>query len=170
MRTLTLLLMVIPVVGSGCSADGNGSTSFDTLSGTIGPGGGTVKGEVGSVFEGIEVRFSEGALTEETTVTVTEGTDTTPLPEQAFSVGTQWAIEADFAPASPIQVTLPVDEQKVADFGQDFTMVKVWIKASDGTWTKLEPVDTKPGLVTIETSDLSILAPGVKLEESDASD
>ncbi|MFT7623746.1 MAG: hypothetical protein ACI9WU_002929 [Myxococcota bacterium] len=162
--TQTLIMAMAFALGlNGCSAD-EGDVPVETTEATIGPAGGALEGSVETPFEGVHIQVPAGALAAETVLILSTATDDTPLPEGAHAVGTQFTLEGiDVSLGLPIRVTMPVDTTRVDDFGQDFTMVKVWLRDPQG-WKKLDAVETGIGWVTVETDSLSTLAPGIKLE------
>lgn len=157
----------------GCESDDeSGETTESTeevsseaaLSGEIGPDGGTLSGALGTELAGVQVVFPEGAFSAATLVEVERVVDSTPLPDGAFAVGEAFRVIIEGEPPqAPFQLVMPFDSTLAADFEQDFTQVKVWFRNPEG-WSLLEPVETAPDLVTIESSDSTTFAPGVKLE------
>jgi len=133
-----------------------------TLSAKVGPGGGKLTGAEGTPFAGLVVDIPAGALAAETTITVRETSDPTPLPSLAERVGPQFILEGSGSLAAPLSLTLPLDAGSVARFDKQVEDIKVWVRAGDG-WTLTEPTAATASSVTIPLQAFTAAAAGVKV-------
>ncbi len=171
MRNKTIAWSValwIGTVGLGCGESKDSepvSAQERALVMEIGPDGGILEGEVGSVFEGVMLEVPAGALDEIVEVRVTTEVDDTPLPEGAFSVGPQFTVEPRGLDLNlSAQMTVPFERARVEELVEDLTQVKVWLKGPE-QWNLAEVVSVENEQVTARMNALSTLGAGVKQEE-----
>jgi hypothetical protein len=146
---------------AGCGSTPNPPS--EELVETVGAAGATLRGDVGSQLEGVELIIPAGALAAPTEVRIVPVVDDTPLPLLAERVGNQFAIEpADLALAAPATLTLPVASQLVQQLSQSPADVKVWIRDGAG-WSLQMPSATSDDTVTISLSTFTTAAAGVRL-------
>jgi ZU5 domain len=149
---------------AGCGGEGK-STSVgaggDALRATIGPEGGELVGTAGSALDGVVVVIPPGALASSTEITMRRADAATPLPSTAVGCGPEFTFEpAGLKLAVPADVTLPFDENTVADHDRFGDEVKVW--ALDGaTWGQRLQTDSSEGRVTIQLDALLTVGAGV---------
>lgn len=144
-RTALLFALSLPA----CGGEGSDVPAPHELAGTVGAAGGALTGDSG-IFDGLEVRVPEGALAGDTRLTVTEATDTNPLPEGGVSLGPQFRLgPADTTFGEPLTVTVPYSVALLGDEGGDPLAVKVWYVGPEG-WALLQPSARAEGTVTVD--------------------
>jgi hypothetical protein len=135
------------------------------LHGVIGPEGGALVGAPGTPFQGVRLQLPPGALEGPTYISITEASETSPLPRAAVRCGPMFAIRpAGLALKVPATATLPYDPNTVEEHFRFDDEVKVW--AAQGTgWGQRLQTDNASGTVTIELEALTTIAAGVNPPE-----
>jgi len=137
------------------------------LTATIGPAGGELVGRPGTAFADVRLTIPPGALARETEIAIEPARDALPLPETAVRCGPMFTLSpVGLLLKAPATLTLPFDQERVADQYRFEDEVKVWV-AESGRWDQELQLDGDPGRVTIELDTLTMVTPGVNpLEEN----
>jgi hypothetical protein len=176
-RASSLAALAAFSLALGCAADhvddapnANAPTATDTgsLSATIGPDGGELVGRAGTPLAGVSLSIPRGALAASTEITLKALDAGQPLPSTAVRCGPNFSIEpADLALAVPASLTLPFDENVVAEQYRFDDQVKVW-DFQNGAWGQRIQTESGEGSVTIDLDALSSdVAAGVNPPSSD---
>lgn len=142
--------------------DGTGPPSPpETLTATIGAEGGTIEGEAGGPFAGFRLVVPAGALAAETTLTVDQVIDPTPLGEQAERVGPQLRIgPAGVTFAQPASLTVPYDPVLRRTWDVPDAECRVWFRQGEG-WANAEQTASDEDSVTVPLQATTVVAAGV---------
>lgn len=142
--------------------DGTGPPSPpETLTATIGAEGGTIEGEAGGPFAGFRLVVPAGALAEQTTLTVEQVIDPTPLAEQAERVGPQLRIgPAGVTFAQPASLTVPYDPVLRRMWDVPDAECRVWFRQGEG-WANAEQTASDRDTVTVPLAATTVVAAGV---------
>jgi hypothetical protein len=136
-------------------------SSTDALRATIGPEGGQLVGQAGSALEGVQLVIPPGALSTKTEILLRPSDKSTPLPQTALRCGPEFSIEPEgLTLATPATVTLPFDENTVAQHDRFDEDVKVWA-LQEGAWGQRQQTNSLSGQVTIELDSLMTVAAGI---------
>lgn len=141
--------------------DGAGpAPEFEKLKGVVGAAGGELVGDVPG-FEGFRLVVPDGALTEETEITVELALDPTPLPELAAAIGPQFRIlPADLSFSVPASITLPFDEDLRQQGDATDEECQAWIR-SDGDWVGVQQTSSTPTSVTVPLTEAGVIGAGL---------
>jgi hypothetical protein len=147
--------------GSGAPGGANTGTASDGVQGTIGPSGGELVGPAGSAVDGVHLVIPPGALAADTNIVIRPATTETALPSTAVRCGAEFTIEpAGLVLSVPATLTLPFDEDTIADNDRFDDEVKVWVLGSNA-WGQQLQTDSSAGSVTVQMGALAVAAAGV---------
>lgn len=131
------------------------------ISQEIGPEGGELVAPEASVLAGVRLKVPAGALSSKVKITVDGTLDPTPLSSAAEQVGPQIAIgPAGTTFATPVELTVPLDQHAVTQHEQSSADCKVWYR-TDGNWQRLERKAGSDGTVTVDLPGAGVAAAGV---------
>jgi hypothetical protein len=135
----------------------------EELRATIGPAGGVLEGEEGSIFAGIRLDIPPGALSEPTEITLRTGFDPVPLASTSEAIGPLVRMTPeDLVLAAPATLTVPLDPSIVAGFGLTPADCRVWQREGEG-WTQLPQVQSTEDTVSVEIDDLAAASAGLNI-------
>lgn len=167
---LTSLCLGLPLL-AGCSSDATASApdpeteglapEIGELRAKVGAAGGELVGAPNSAFAGVRLVVPAGALASETEIVIRASVDPVPLALTAERVGPQFSVEpAGLALAVPAKLTVPFDAELRAQWAQQDSDCKVWLRDGAG-WTSAEQTASSPEGVTVELRSLTVAAAGV---------
>lgn len=151
------------LAATGCASDEADmpTTASPSLHALIGPEGGDLTGAAGTPFAGVALHVPAGALAAPTDIAILPGQNATPLPITAVGCGPMFSLSpAGLALAQPGTLTLPVDENAVAEQSRFSDQVKVWA-VDGGAWKQRLAIDSSEGTVTVELAALTDVEAGV---------
>jgi hypothetical protein len=132
-----------------------------SLRATVGPEGGTLLGEAGSLLSGIALDIPPGALDAPTEVVLQLSVDDVPLQSTAQAIGPLVRIFPEhLALAVPATLTVPFDANTVAAAGETPEDCKVWQRDGDG-WAQRAQVTSTEETVSVEISAFEPAAAGL---------
>lgn len=144
---------------------GESSVDETRLFATIGPAGGELVGKPGTPFADVRLSIPPGALARETEIAIEPARDALPLPNTAVRCGPMFTLSpVGLLLKASASLTLPFDQESVADQYRFEDEVKVWV-AESGRWSQELQVDGDPGRVTISLGALTTVTPGVSPHE-----
>lgn len=136
-------------------------TSTSRLAADIGPEGGELVAPADHPLAGVRLRVPPGALASKLTITLDGATEATVLSGKAEQVGPQFVVGppgAEFL--TPVELTVPIDEEALALTGQGSTDAKVWHLVNE-SWKRLEQKKSSEKDVTVDMPTPGAAAAGV---------
>lgn len=165
-NVMAILALLIGGASIGCAESEDdlavpaGATAF-----TLTPSGGTFEGT--GELEGFRLTVPADAVDGDVELWMAPTEDSPPLDEEN---GAMVGPEIRFGPGEPAlaaaaSLTLPFEPERVASFGVEIRLVKVWRLGPDG-WVIEEPTatPTEEG-VTISVEELGTFAAGIEFDE-----
>jgi hypothetical protein len=161
-----VLSAAVMATATGCGSQAGTASDVvasqsDELKATIGPQGGELTGAAGTKFEGFHLVIPAGALSADTEISVKPALNPPALPQTAHACGQIFDIQpAGLQLAQPATLTLPFDENVIADFYRFDDEVKAWVLAGD-KWSQAKQIDSEESRATFELPNLTMVGPGV---------
>lgn len=142
------------------------ATTPEELSATIGPSGGVIEGPKDGLFGSVRLEIPAGALTTATKIVIQGGSESIRLPLVGEQVGPTIRFEPEgLELRAPAKLTLVADDTEIDRHGLRPEDCKVW-QRKDDSWTRLDPVATSTGSVTVEITRLLPASAGVLIASS----
>src|SRR5262245_35878682 len=128
-----LLLLVCQIAIVSCGGE-RATPDLTRLAGRIGPAGGSLRGEAGTIFDGVRLDVPPSALPKEIEVSISEVADDTPLPPRAEALGRQFQIAPDQTTlAYPATLTMAIDsDERRVRAAKPLGAVELWLRDGDG--------------------------------------